>query len=189
VLRLSLTYALLDEHAGKPVIRAEHLRAAIALWDYAQASAWFVFGDVAANVDLTRLCEAVDKAEGHSLTRTEIYSTVFGSNKKAAAIEELIRQAVATGGYVTSIQTDMPGPPIRRLTTRAGGHVLDVLDVLTPSNNPANTSNTSNTCTRSKGEGPSSALSYPPCTLRGCPGDRPGGGLCQSCYDEMKAAS
>jgi hypothetical protein len=189
VLRLSLTFALLDEQEGPSVIRAEHLRAAIAVWDYAQASAWFVFGDVAANVDLTRLCEAVDKADGHSLTRTEIYSTVFGSNKKAAAIEELIRQAVATGGYVTSTQTDLPGPPIRRLTTRARGHVLDALDVLTPSNSPANTSNASNTLPRDKDDRLSSSISYKQCAL--CPDGipDPGRGICPACDDRTRSAS
>lgn len=41
VLRLSLVYALLDESA---VIRVEHLRAALALWQYAEDSARYTFG-------------------------------------------------------------------------------------------------------------------------------------------------
>jgi len=36
VLRLSLIYAVLDQ---SPVVRMEHLRAALAVWDYAEASA------------------------------------------------------------------------------------------------------------------------------------------------------
>ena len=188
VLRLSLTYALLDEHAGKPVIRAEHLRAAIALWDYAQASAWFVFGDVAANVDLTRLCEAVDNAQGHTLTRTEI-SAVFSGNRKAAAIAELIRQAVATGGYVTSIRTDLPGPPIHRLSTRARSYEIDGIDEIASDPTDANSSNSSISLPRNKVDGPSSSISYRQCGRCGKPGDRPGGGICQSCYDETSSAS
>jgi hypothetical protein len=41
-LRLSMIYALLDE---SDVIRDEHLRAAIALWQYAEDSARYIFGD------------------------------------------------------------------------------------------------------------------------------------------------
>lgn len=177
VLRLSLTYALLDEQAAKPVIRVEHLRAAIALWTYAQASAWFVFGDIAANVDLARLCEAVDNAEGGSLTRTQI-SAVFSGNKKAAALDELVRQAVASGGYVTSSRTDLPGPPIHRLTTRGGSYEIDGLDEIAggfTADEAANSSNSPN--------------SLPPCGLCKRPSDRPGGGICQECTDRLAAAS
>src|SRR5262249_32437261 len=42
VLRLSMLYAVLD---CSPLIRPEHLLAAIAVWDYAEASARYVFGD------------------------------------------------------------------------------------------------------------------------------------------------
>jgi hypothetical protein len=42
VLRLALIYALLD---SAPVIRLEHLFAAVALWDYCDRSAAFLFGD------------------------------------------------------------------------------------------------------------------------------------------------
>jgi hypothetical protein len=106
----------------------------------AQASAWYVFGDLAANVDLVRLCEAVDKAKGHSLTRTQITSAVFSNSKSAAAISELIRQAVATGGYETTTESGKPGRPAMRLTkvtknppdTPAGGHEVNEVDEETP---------------------------------------------------------
>ena len=41
-VRLSLIYALLDSAAA---IRVEHLRAALAVWNYCAASARFVWGD------------------------------------------------------------------------------------------------------------------------------------------------
>ena len=41
VLRLSLVYAVLD---GRSLIDEEHLRAALAVWDYCQASAGYLFG-------------------------------------------------------------------------------------------------------------------------------------------------
>lgn len=178
VLRLSLTYALLDEQAVKPVIRVEHLRAAIALWTYAQASAWYVFGDIAANVDLARLCEAVDKAEGGSLTRTEI-SAVFSGNKKAAALAELVRQAVASGGYVASTRTDLPGPPIHRLTTRGGSYEIDESDEIGDGFTDENATNSSD----------SSNSLHAECLICHHESDRPGGGICQPCTDRLKAAS
>lgn len=173
VLRLSLTFALLDEHPGKPVIRSEHLRAAIAVWDYAQASAWYVFGDVAANVDLTRLCEAVDAAK--VLTGTEV-SSVFSNNRSKAAIAELIRQAVATGRYVANTRTDLPGPPVHQLFTHAEwARIRRINELATDSTSP-NSSNSSNSLPRA-------------CGICQRPSDRPGGGLCQSCYDDTKTAS
>ena len=42
VLRLAMIYALMDRSA---VIGAAHLLAALALWDYAERSVYFVFGD------------------------------------------------------------------------------------------------------------------------------------------------
>lgn len=42
VLRLSLIYALLDK---SPVIRGKHLRAALAVWRYCEASARYIFGE------------------------------------------------------------------------------------------------------------------------------------------------
>ena len=47
-LRLSLIYSLLDENEVKhpqPAIRAHHLLAALAVWDYCKASVKFIFGD------------------------------------------------------------------------------------------------------------------------------------------------
>src|SRR5262249_24929699 len=42
VMRLAMIYALLDRSA---VIRAPHLMAGLAVWDYAERSVYFVFGD------------------------------------------------------------------------------------------------------------------------------------------------
>jgi hypothetical protein len=70
VMRLALLYALLDR---SPQIRAEHLLAALALWDYCERSVRFVFGaslgDPVAD-DLLRLLKACPKG----LTRSDIYN-------------------------------------------------------------------------------------------------------------------
>jgi hypothetical protein len=46
VIRLALTYALLD---SSPAITSDHLTAAIAVWDYCDVSAAYVFGRSASN--------------------------------------------------------------------------------------------------------------------------------------------
>ena len=68
VLRLSLLYALLDESV---LVRATHLIAALAVWDYCEASARYVFGDGLGDPvadELLRLLRACPAG----LTRTEI---------------------------------------------------------------------------------------------------------------------
>jgi hypothetical protein len=68
VLRLALLYALLDQSAE---IKAEHLLAALALWEYCDRSVRFIFGDTLGDpvadelLRLLRGCPA-------GLTRTEI---------------------------------------------------------------------------------------------------------------------
>src|SRR5437660_12573476 len=78
VLRLSLIYAVLDR---SPVVRPEHLHAALAVWDYADASARRIFGDAlglaVADIILTAL-----RTRG-SMTR-EAITHLFQRNKASA---------------------------------------------------------------------------------------------------------
>ena len=73
VVRLSLLYALLD---GSRAIRVQHLRAAIAFWDYCEASVRFVF-DVPDAIDE----KILRKLEDGPLTTEEIRRQVFSGNK------------------------------------------------------------------------------------------------------------
>lgn len=95
VVRLSLLYALLD---SSRVIRKEHLRAALAFWDYCEESVRYVFGD-AADPDYSKILR---KLEDGPLTTGEIRRIVFGDHKssewvaeKMAALKEL--RKVRTG--------------------------------------------------------------------------------------------
>jgi hypothetical protein len=79
VMRLALIYALLDRSA---VIRADHLAAAAALWDYAERSVLFVFGDATGDPladDILRLL----RASPQGIRRSEI--TRYLSNNVPAA--------------------------------------------------------------------------------------------------------
>jgi hypothetical protein len=94
VLRLALIYSLLDlsEH-----IREEHLKAALAVWRYAEDSVRFIFGDVIGDPTADAILTALkDKPAG--LTRTEI-SEVFHRNKTAEQIEAALR-VLATQGRI-----------------------------------------------------------------------------------------
>lgn len=81
VMRLATVYALLDQSA---VIRREHLNAALAIWEYAEASARFIFGDSLGNPVADGILKALRQAPD-GLTRTEM-SSLFHRNKSAAQI-------------------------------------------------------------------------------------------------------
>jgi Protein of unknown function (DUF3987) len=81
VLRLSLLFALLDK---SPVIRKVHLKAALAFWDYCEASVRYVFGTAADPADQRIL----RKLENGTLTTSEIRRQVFGDNKAAEWVSE-----------------------------------------------------------------------------------------------------
>jgi hypothetical protein len=109
VIRLALVYCLLD---GNDAIDVLHLLAALAVWQYCDATAKYVFGaslgDRAADEIMRRLRQAGDL----SLTRTEIRD-MFGRHKSAeqlgAALDLLRRkgratcESVNTGGRPTEV--------------------------------------------------------------------------------------
>jgi hypothetical protein len=81
VLRLSLIYALMDRSA---VIRAPHLLAALALWDYCERSVYYVFGDELGDPmadDLLRLLRSCPDG----LTRNDIMN-YLGRNQSSSRI-------------------------------------------------------------------------------------------------------
>jgi hypothetical protein len=81
VMRLAMLYALLDCSAS---IRAVHLLAALALWDYAERSVTFVFGDCLGDPVADELQRLLRACPG-GLTRTDI-SGYFQRNVSADRI-------------------------------------------------------------------------------------------------------
>jgi len=101
VVRLSLLYALLDSARE---IRKEHLRAALAVWDYCEESVRYVFGD-AADPDYSKI---LGKLEHGPLTTSEIRRAAFGDHKtpewvaeKMAELRELRKVRVGTKEFKT----------------------------------------------------------------------------------------
>lgn len=88
VLRLSLIYALLDA-TGE--IRPEHLRAAIAVWDYSERSVHLIWKDRSGRPNLDRLIPHLEEAGPAGLDRRDLHRILNGKVRK-----EEIDLAVAT---------------------------------------------------------------------------------------------
>jgi hypothetical protein len=75
-LRLALIYALLDECLQ---IEPPHLRAALALWRYCEASTRFIFGDALGDPVADEILRSLRRARADGMTRSDI-SNLFGRN-------------------------------------------------------------------------------------------------------------
>ena len=83
VMRLAMLYALCDHSS---VILKRHLEAALGLWEYAEASARYIFGDALGNKLADRLlAELTARPDG--LTRTAMIRDVFRNNVKSSDLE------------------------------------------------------------------------------------------------------
>ena len=83
VLRLSALYALMD---GSSVIGAAHLSAALALWDYCERSARWIFGQATGNPDAEAIFIALQSRGVVGLSQTQISAVVFQRNRRAEQI-------------------------------------------------------------------------------------------------------
>jgi hypothetical protein len=92
VVRLALLYALLD-HAHE--IALSHLDAALALWEYAAASARWVFGDSLGDPLADEIYSALlDEPDG--LTRSQVRD-LFNRNRRSKDIAHALQRLAATG--------------------------------------------------------------------------------------------
>jgi hypothetical protein len=86
VIRIACLYAVLDQSS---VIRVEHLKAAVAVWDYCEASARYIFGDAQGDPIADRILEAL-RGSASGLTRTQIRD-LFQRNGHRTRIDEALR--------------------------------------------------------------------------------------------------
>ena len=82
-MRLAAIYAALD---GSALVRPEHLRAAVAVWDYAEASVRYVFGDRLGDPIADAILQALGAGE---LTQTEL-SGLFARNLPAGKLNRAL---------------------------------------------------------------------------------------------------
>jgi len=92
VVRLALIYALLDQAHQ---IELPHLDAALALWDYAAASARWVFGDTLGD-PLADEIYRVLLEEPDGLTRSQLRD-LFSRNRRSKDIAQALDRLAATG--------------------------------------------------------------------------------------------
>src|SRR5215213_5117029 len=93
VVRLAALYAVLDLSDD---IEREHLMAALALWEYAEASARYVFGDATGDAEADQIMEALMVAGSDGMSRTEI-SNLFGRNRSTERIGRALSMLLSAG--------------------------------------------------------------------------------------------
>jgi hypothetical protein len=93
VMRLASIYAVMD---CSEVIRKEHLYAALALWDYCEASARYIFGDFLGDPTADDILRSL-KGQSNGLTRTDIRN-LFQRNKNKVEIDRALK-TLLEGGF------------------------------------------------------------------------------------------
>jgi Protein of unknown function (DUF3987) len=93
VRRLAVLYALLDR---RDVVGLDQLRAAMAVWDYCEASAGYIFGGKVGDPFADRILASVLEAGDEGLSRTRIRGIV-GGHVPAEEIDAAIRFLIARG--------------------------------------------------------------------------------------------
>ena len=104
VVRLAALYAVMNESHE---IEREHLLAALALWDYAEKSARYIFGDATGDPVADQIFNALRAAGKDGMTRTEI-SHLFGRNMSSERIAQALSLLLGTWR-------------VRRKTQKTGG--------------------------------------------------------------------
>jgi 5S rRNA maturation endonuclease (ribonuclease M5) len=114
VRRLAVLYALLDE---AEVVNLDHLRAAIAVWDYCEASAAHIFGGKVGDPLMDKILDAIRGSGEAGLTRTKIRDVV-GGKRAAEEIDAALRFLTVRGLVTERVEQTSPkgGPRTRRYT-------------------------------------------------------------------------
>jgi hypothetical protein len=108
VLRLALAYAVLDRAR---LICADHLLAALAVWDYCEASARFIFGDSLGYPEADRIMEAL-RASAEGITRTQIRD-LFARNRSEREVNAALT-TLEECGLARMVSESTGGRPIER---------------------------------------------------------------------------
>jgi hypothetical protein len=87
VLRLSMVYALFD---GSAVIRHDHLNAALALWQYIEASVGYIFGTSLGDVAADTVLAALEQARA-GLSRNHLLTQTLHGHCRADELDRVLR--------------------------------------------------------------------------------------------------
>jgi hypothetical protein len=106
-LRLSLIFALLD---GSDELTVDHLCAAYAVWQYAEDSARFIFGNRLGDDIAQRILDEARAIWPEGLDRTQ-QSALFARNANTARLQVARERLVAQGLVAEQRDTSAKGPP------------------------------------------------------------------------------
>jgi hypothetical protein len=107
VVRLAMLYALLD---GRPEIDIEHLRAALAVWEYAEASARYIWGDTLGDPVADEILRALRQAGDEGMSRTDLRD-LFGRHRGADQIGRALAVLAERGLARRVMRTGTGGRP------------------------------------------------------------------------------
>jgi hypothetical protein len=116
VMRLSALYALLGKSA---MIHPEHHYAAMALWNYCEQSARWIFGASTGDKRADKILFALEQAGSVGMTRTEIHSQVFQRNISGDALSDGLR-ILHQSGHATFTKEGTGGAPSERWFVAGG---------------------------------------------------------------------
>ncbi len=93
-LRIAMLYALADCSFE---IRRTHVESALAVWEYAEESARYIFGDAIGDADADKVLEELKGCED-GMTRTEVRD-LFGRNRSGEELDRIM-QVLAEAGRI-----------------------------------------------------------------------------------------
>jgi hypothetical protein len=110
-----MLYAALD---STRTIRIEHLRAALAVWDYSERSVGFIFRDKTGNPIADNILSQLLEKGGEGLSRTDIHGLV-SRHVPAAEVDQALG-ALRALGLAVMVSTKTQGRPEQRWFTKKG---------------------------------------------------------------------
>ena len=94
VMRFSALYALLDKSS---IIQPVHHQAAMALWNYCEQSARWIFGGCTGDKNADKILAALNNVGRAGLTKTEISNLVFNRNLSSHDLHEAVVKLFKAG--------------------------------------------------------------------------------------------
>jgi hypothetical protein len=110
VMRLSAIYALLD---GSSSIQPAHHHAAMALWDYCERSARWIFDTSTGDKNADRILAALKQAGSGGMTKTEISEQVFNRHLEGNILGDALRLLHDSGHATFTTEPTGGAPSVR----------------------------------------------------------------------------
>lgn len=104
IRRIATILALMDNETA---VRVDHLKAAVAIWEYSLDSARYIF--TACTLDQAKILRAAQDAGATGVTGTEVHK-LFGNNKTAAWVNAQLKELMAKEclGHQLDVKTGHP---------------------------------------------------------------------------------